>query len=83
MPESDAYTPIPCILHERLEFAVLRRLHLHMRWSDDMGTHTDQVRPLDVTTRAGAEWLTLRRSDGAVVEVRLDRIEAIAEMPGG
>ncbi len=77
----DPYTPIPCRVHERLEFAVLRRLSLRLRWRDASGSHAAVVEPLDVTTRDGAEWLTLRRPDGAVVEVRLDRIEAVDEGP--
>jgi transcriptional antiterminator Rof (Rho-off) len=68
-------------MHERLEFAVLRRLTLQLRWTDDSGSHAAAVQPLDVTTRDGAEWLTLRRPDGEVVQVRLDRIEALTEMP--
>lgn len=75
------YTPVACVLHEQLEFAVLRRLTLELRWTDAAGSHAARVQPLDVTTRDGAEWLTLRRPDGEVVEVRLDRIEAVTEMP--
>ena len=81
MAASEPYTPVACVLHERLEYAVLRRLTLQLRWSDDSGSHTARVRPLDVKTRDGAEWLMLRRPDGVVVEVRLDRIEAVTEMP--
>lgn len=82
MAGRDPYTPVACVLHERLEFAVLRRLTLQLRWTDDSGSHTARVQPLDVTTRDGAEWLTLRLPDGKVMEVRLDRIEAVTEMPG-
>ncbi|MGQ9861170.1 MAG: Rho-binding antiterminator [Thiobacillaceae bacterium] len=71
-----------CVLHERLEFAVLRRLPLQLRWRDETGSHAARVQPLDVTTRDGAEWLTLRQPDGSVLQVRLDRIEAITETPG-
>lgn len=82
MPGRDPYVPVACVLHERLEFAVLRRLTLQLRWNDDSGSHAARVQPLDVTTRDGAEWLTLRRPDGDVVEVRLDRIEAVTELSG-
>ena len=81
MAASEPYTPVACVLHERLEYAVLRRLALHVRWTDDCGSRAARVQPLDVKTRDGAEWLTLRRPDGMVVEVRLDRIEAVTEMP--
>lgn len=81
MEGRDPYTPVACVLHERLEFAVLRRLILELRWTDASGTHAARVRPLDVTTRDGAEWLTLRQPDGQVMEVRLDRIVAVTEAP--
>ena len=32
MAASAPYTPVACVLHERLEFAVPRRLTLHVRW---------------------------------------------------
>ncbi len=82
MDRRDPYTPVACVLHERLEFAVLRRLPLLLRWADDTGAHVARVEPLDVTTRDGAEWLTLRLPEGEVLELRLDRIEAVTEMPG-
>lgn len=82
MASPDPYTPVPCSLHERLEFAVLRRLRLRLRWHDECGSHAAVVQPLDVTTRDGAEWLTLRRPEGEVIDVRLDRIQAIAEVLG-
>ena len=81
MSEQSPYVPVACVLHERLEFAVLRRLTLQLRWTDETGSHADSVQPLDVTTRDGAEWLLLRRPDGEVMEVRLDHIEALDEAP--
>ncbi len=81
MSVPDPYVPVACILHERLEFAVLRRLTLHLRWKEAAGSHEAEVQPLDVRTRDGAEWLLLRRPDGEVMEVRLDHIEALDEAP--
>lgn len=81
MQAADPYIPVACVLHERLEFAVLRRLTLELRWRDASGVYTAQVQPLDVVTREGAEWLTLRRPEGEVMHLRLDRIEAVTEMP--
>ena len=81
MVASAPYTPVACVLHERLEFAVPRRLTLHVRWTDDSGLLTARVQPLDVKTRDGAKRLTPRQPDGRVMEARLDRIEAVTEMP--
>lgn len=71
------YLPIACADHERLEFAVLRRQHLQLTWLGEDGTQVcERVLPLDVATRAGAEWLTFRRAGGTTEVVRLDRILA-------
>ncbi len=75
------YIPIPCAAHERLEFAVLRRRHLHLVWdrADGGETCTERVLPVDVETREGAEWLTLQRENGARERVRLDCIRSVNE----
>ncbi|MCU0841782.1 MAG: transcriptional antiterminator, Rof [Thiobacillaceae bacterium] len=78
-PTDQAYASVPCVFHERLEFAVLRGLELDLTWSDAAGTQRDRVRPCDVHTRDGAEWLVFRRGDGAEAVVRLDRIQAMQE----
>lgn len=76
------YTPIACVEHERLEFAVLRRRMLHLTWlgEDGQTQYSEPVRPLDVATRAGAEWLTIQRAGGATEVVRLDRIRLAREL---
>lgn len=72
------YVPIPCIEHERLEFAVLRRQRLRLQLRDASGnTRTLTVLPTDVATREQAEWLTYREDSGAVAVVRLDHILSV------
>lgn len=63
--------------HERLEFAVLRRIPLCLNLQD--GRELTGL-ALDVFTRDGAEWLKFR--DGSDVEetLRLDRIAAFNEL---
>lgn len=68
---SDAdYRPIPCVEHERLEFAALRRQWLDLV-VDDVRRH---LLPLDVYTRDGAEWLRAQTPEGDVLTFRLDRL---------
>lgn len=77
----DDYLPISCINHERLEFAVLRKLPLHLHYEDEDGNSiAGVVHPLDVFTRAGAEWLCFRDMAGSEAEIRLDRIIAFEEI---
>lgn len=69
------YVPIPCIEHERLEFAVLRRQKLVLELRDDAGNAvTLTVLATDVATREQAEWLSYRDETGVDAVVRLDRI---------
>ncbi|MEK6664324.1 MAG: Rho-binding antiterminator [Pseudomonadota bacterium] len=71
------YQPIACMQHERLEFAVLRRIPLHLKLED--GRELTGL-ALDVFTQDGAEWLKFR--DGSNVEetLRLDLISAFNEL---
>lgn len=69
------YAPIACVAHERLEFAVLKRQRLRLVYRDEAGAEqAAEVLPLDVYTRDGAEWLSVRDEAGREFVVRLDRI---------
>lgn len=65
------YQPIPCAQHERLEFAVLRRIPLTLQLQDG---RTLRGHALDVYTQAGAEWLNFRTAPGVEEILRLDQI---------
>ena len=69
------YQPISCLQHERLEFAVLRRIPLKLQLKDG---RTCTGHALDVYTQVGTEWLKFRTS-GVEEIVRLDQIETISE----
>jgi transcriptional antiterminator Rof (Rho-off) len=72
----EPYTPIACAFHESLEFAVLRRGRLRLTYRDAAGEHVATVRPTDVATRDGAEWLSYVDEAGEDATLRLDRIIA-------
>ena len=74
------YLPISCMQHERLEFSVLRRIPLLLKYRVEGNNRVEKVMPLDVATRNGAEWLKFRREDGNVEEIRLDWIESVEEI---
>jgi Rho-binding antiterminator len=80
-----AYQPIACAAHERLEVAVLRRQRLNLAWRTEAGEErVETVLPVDVATRAGAEWLTVKLVDGQAEVIRLDRIlSAMESAPPG
>lgn len=69
------YVPIPCIAHEKLEFAVLRRQKLRLCLREEGGEAREIIAlPTDVATRNGAEWLSYRAEEGEAGVVRLDCI---------
>jgi Rho-binding antiterminator len=69
------YVPIACAFHESLEFAVLRRVRLRLRYRGADGASLEMhVLPTDVATRDGAEWLSYRQDDGITGVMRLDRL---------
>lgn len=64
------YRPIPCIQHERLEYAALTK-----QWLDaKVDGEARRLLPLDVFTRDGAEWLLAETDDGDQLTLRLDRL---------
>jgi transcriptional antiterminator Rof (Rho-off) len=71
------YQPISCMQHERLEFAVLRRIPLKLRLAN--GTALEG-QALDVYTQAGAEWLKFRDTAGVEQVMRLDQIQSFSEV---
>jgi Rho-binding antiterminator len=64
------YAPIPCIQHERLEFAALTKQWLDVKVDGAM----QRLLPLDVATRDGAEWLLAQTEGGGQLTLRLDRL---------
>jgi len=69
------YQPIPCAIHSRYELAIIERHWLRLRWRDDDGLdHVDQLRPLDLETRSGEEFLIAEHPDHGRERIRLDRI---------
>jgi Rho-binding antiterminator len=76
------YQPIACAQHERLEFAVLKRIPLWLRYRDINDMHAMvKVLPLDVETRDAAEWLSARFEDGHSEILRLDWLLDFSEQP--
>lgn len=71
------YTPIDCGLHDRYELAVMQRRTVALRWRDAAGaTFAESVLPVDLFTRAGEEFMRVRRADGSETTIRLDFITA-------
>ncbi len=75
------YTPVDCGVYARYELAIMRRRRLRLTWRDEDGlTRIDTVRPLDLETRAGEEFLLIEDSAGRQRRIRLDRITRSSEI---
>ena len=69
------YVPVGCDVYSRYEVAILRRQRLMLRWREQSGvTRVGVVRPTDLQTREGEEFLLGETQEGTVVRVRLDHI---------
>jgi Rho-binding antiterminator len=69
------YVPIACSAHDALELAILRGQYLRIHWEDPAGTlHEHVLRPLDLKTQAGEEFLIAEMAGGNPVKLRLDHI---------
>jgi len=64
------YRPIPCVQHERLEFAALKKQGLELT----VDGAPQRLLPLDVYTRDGAEWLDAQTESGEMLTLRLDAL---------
>jgi transcriptional antiterminator Rof (Rho-off) len=72
---NDDYQPVACSRHEAYQYAVLKRSMLDVCWHDEGGVrHQAKALPVDVVTRAKAEYLVLKAEDGSIQWIRLDRI---------
>lgn len=71
---NEAYQPISCVNHERLELAVLKKQWLDIEIKS--GKHPDRRRllPLDVYAREGTEWLEAQTETGEKLVLRLDHL---------
>ena len=73
------YEPISCDYHDQLEAAALHKQEVDLEF--DLAGAPQRARGTidDVYTADGAEWVRFR-TDGASLEIRLDRIISMREM---
>ena len=69
-----SYQPIACVLHEKLEYAVLKRQSLQVHYRDAGKEVVSTVLPLDVFGKDASEWLKVQHIDGREETLRLDVI---------
>lgn len=68
------YVPIPCAQYDKYEVTIMHRRSLRLQWCAGNILYRRLVRPLDLQTRSGEEFLICRTADGEMLSIRLDRI---------
>jgi transcriptional antiterminator Rof (Rho-off) len=69
------YLPISCANYDQFEIAILHGQNMRITWRDDQAlVHVEVLRPCDLQTRAGEEFLLADTLSGQRIELRLDRI---------
>lgn len=77
MSDDDYYKPISCALYDTYEIAIMHGEQLQLVWVDDYHRHHISVlRPVDLKTWQGAEFLIARTEDGNQLQLRLDHIQS-------
>lgn len=68
------YRSMPCDHYSQLELAIMRRFDLRLRWNSRGMVRIERVRPLDLRTRRGAEYMRFKDGMDRCRYMRLDRI---------
>ena len=77
MSDDDSYKPIPCAVYDTYEIAIMHGALLQLVWKDELHQHNiNVVKPLDLQTREGAEYLIASTEDGKKIHLRLDHIQS-------
>jgi Rho-binding antiterminator len=75
MSDDNGYRPIDCGLYSEYELAIMQRRCWRMHWRDEAGhDHLETLRPTDLQTRQGEEFMYAITDDGSERCIRLDRI---------
>ena len=69
------YIPVPCEVYGNYELAILRGSKMRISWRCRNGVvRVISAVPLNIRSRNQGEYLVLRRLNGAILVLRLDRI---------
>ena len=72
---SDDYKPVSCETHSEYELAIMRRQQLQIIWQVQPDKSiTEILKPYDVMTSQGSEYLLAKNAKGKNKKIRLDRI---------
>jgi transcriptional antiterminator Rof (Rho-off) len=77
MSDNDSYKSIPCAVYDTYEIAIMHGEQLQLVWKDESNQHNISVlKPLDLKTHEGAEFLIAKTDEGETLHLRLDYIQS-------
>lgn len=77
MSDDESYKPISCATYDTYEIAIMHGDLLQLVWKDKSEQHNiNIVKPLDLQTCEGAEFLIASTEDGKKLHLRLDHIQS-------
>ena len=77
MRNEDSYKSIPCGVYDTYEIAIMHGELIRLVWKDELNQHNISVlKPLDLQTREGAEFLIAETNEGETLQLRLDYIQS-------
>ena len=74
------YRPISCALYSGYELAILHREWLRVCWGRGGQLRLETLRPIDLRTRRGQEFMIARNLNEVCLVLRLDRIRRALSM---
>ncbi len=77
MTDDDTYKPIPCAIYDTYEVAIIHEELLRIVWKDESNQHNINIlKPLDLKTHQGTEYLIAKTDDNKTLQLRLDHIQS-------
>jgi len=77
MSDDDSYKPISCADYDAYEIAIMHGESLQLVWKDKSSQDNISVlKPLDLQTHQGAEFLIAKNGEGKTLQLRLDYIQS-------
>ena len=81
MADDKPYVPVSCDLHSEFELLIMHDSTLQLNWQDETGNQFNStVKPKDLQTKNGEEFLVVMDKNNQQLAIRLDRISSYKEV---
>lgn len=77
MNKEETYKPVSCADYDIYEIAIMHGESLQLVWKDKSSQdNISALKPIDLQTREGAEFLIATNGEGKTLQLRLDYIKS-------